>query len=218
MRSASFSAWRLMAGNPSDGSPTTCFLAMPDQQDRAGPFGLEGHSLSWPSAQSAPMPSSARSRATFTLSLHRLPRDVPGRFRLLIRPGRSCAGTGIWRAAMRPGHTPSARDGRAPSAASTCWSCAWHQRTRAGAAAVSMANCSSLGIGIAASAVREILRQAGTGPASERTTATWAGFLRCQAGALLACDFECLVGGGTVPMRECRGWRACAWLPEVTVR
>ena len=35
----------------------------------------------------------------------------------------------------------------------------------------------------------EILRQAGIDPAPERTTATWAGFLRSQADALLACDF-----------------------------
>ena len=35
----------------------------------------------------------------------------------------------------------------------------------------------------------EILRQAGIDPAPERTTATWADFLRSQADALLACDF-----------------------------
>jgi transposase InsO family protein len=46
-----------------------------------------------------------------------------------------------------------------------------------------------LGIKVAASTVREILQQAGIDPAPERTTATWASFLRSQAGALLACDF-----------------------------
>jgi putative transposase len=45
------------------------------------------------------------------------------------------------------------------------------------------------GIKVAASTVWEILQQAGIGPAPERTTATWASFLRSQAGALLACDF-----------------------------
>ena len=35
----------------------------------------------------------------------------------------------------------------------------------------------------------EILQQAGIDPAPERTTATWASFLRSQADALLACDF-----------------------------
>ena len=34
-----------------------------------------------------------------------------------------------------------------------------------------------------------ILRDAGIDPAPERTSATWASFLRSQAGALLACDF-----------------------------
>ena len=46
-----------------------------------------------------------------------------------------------------------------------------------------------LGIKVAASTVWEILQQAGIDPAPERTTATWASFLRSQAGALLACDF-----------------------------
>jgi transposase InsO family protein len=46
-----------------------------------------------------------------------------------------------------------------------------------------------LGIKVAASTVWEILRQAGIDPAPERTTATWADFLRSQADALLACDF-----------------------------
>ena len=46
-----------------------------------------------------------------------------------------------------------------------------------------------LGIKVAASTVWEILRQAGIDPAPERTTATWAEFLRSQADALLACDF-----------------------------
>jgi putative transposase len=46
-----------------------------------------------------------------------------------------------------------------------------------------------LGIRIAASTVWEILQQAGTDPAPERTSTTWADFLRSQAGALLACDF-----------------------------
>jgi hypothetical protein len=38
--------------------------------------------------------------------------------------------------------------------------------------------------------VWEILQQAGTGPAPERTSTTWASFLRSQADALLACDFS----------------------------
>src|SRR6266516_1356312 len=44
-------------------------------------------------------------------------------------------------------------------------------------------------LGPPASAVREILRQAGIDPAPERVSATRASFLRSQAQALLACDF-----------------------------
>jgi len=46
-----------------------------------------------------------------------------------------------------------------------------------------------LGIKTAASTVWEILQQAGIDPAPERTSTTWASFLRSQADALLACDF-----------------------------
>ena len=46
-----------------------------------------------------------------------------------------------------------------------------------------------LGIKVAASTVWEILKQAGIDPAPERTSTTWADFLRSQAGALLAYDF-----------------------------
>ena len=46
-----------------------------------------------------------------------------------------------------------------------------------------------LGIKVAASTVWEIVHQAGIDPAPERTSTTWADFLRSQADALLACDF-----------------------------
>nr|WTB31053.1 helix-turn-helix domain-containing protein [Streptomyces sp. NBC_00830] len=46
-----------------------------------------------------------------------------------------------------------------------------------------------LGVKVAASTVWEILHQAGIDPTPERTSHTWAGFLRSQADALLACDF-----------------------------
>ncbi|MDU0295231.1 IS481 family transposase, partial [Saccharothrix longispora] len=39
------------------------------------------------------------------------------------------------------------------------------------------------------STVWQILKDAGIDPAPERTTTTWAAFLRSQADALLACDF-----------------------------
>jgi hypothetical protein len=46
-----------------------------------------------------------------------------------------------------------------------------------------------LGVKVAASTVWEILRGAGVDPAPERSSSTWADFLRSQADALLACDF-----------------------------
>jgi len=46
-----------------------------------------------------------------------------------------------------------------------------------------------LGIAIAASTVWEILKSNGIDPAPRRGTITWAGFLRSQAEAIIACDF-----------------------------
>jgi transposase InsO family protein len=46
-----------------------------------------------------------------------------------------------------------------------------------------------LGVQVAASTVWEILKEAGIDPAPERSSSTWAAFLRSQADALLACDF-----------------------------
>ncbi|MCS7484139.1 hypothetical protein ACFFQW_28950 [Umezawaea endophytica] len=46
-----------------------------------------------------------------------------------------------------------------------------------------------LGITVAASTVWQILKDAGVDPAPERTSTTWADFLRSQAQVLLACDF-----------------------------
>jgi putative transposase len=46
-----------------------------------------------------------------------------------------------------------------------------------------------LGVKVAASTVWKILHDAGIDPAPERSSTTWADFLRSQAEALLACDF-----------------------------
>jgi transposase len=46
-----------------------------------------------------------------------------------------------------------------------------------------------LGVKLAASAVWEILKEAGIQPAPQRASSTWADFLRSQADALPACDF-----------------------------
>ena len=105
-------------------------------------------------------------------------------------PRRCCAGTGTcWRAATRPGPAPGARACRAPSAPSACWCCAWHEKIRGWGYRRIHGELLVLGIKVAAFTVWEILQQAGIDPAPERTTATWASFLRSQAGALLACDF-----------------------------
>jgi hypothetical protein len=88
-------------------------------------------------------------RALLAALLHRLPRDVLRRFRLLIRP-------------------------------------------ETGELLV-------LGIKIAASTVWQILHDAGIDPAPERTTTTQASFLRSQAVALLACDFENVLSGVQMP-------------------
>jgi len=61
-----------------------------------------------------------------------------------------------------------------------------------------------LGIKIAASTVWEILQQAGIDPVPERTSSTWASFLRSQADALLACDFFETV---TLSGAACMCWR-----------
>jgi hypothetical protein len=54
-----------------------------------------------------------------------------------------------------------------------------------------------LGVKVAASTVWEILHGAGIDPAPERSSTTWADFLRSQAEALLACDFfETVTLGG----------------------
>lgn len=55
-----------------------------------------------------------------------------------------------------------------------------------------------LGVKVAASTVWEILKDAGIPPAPERTSSTWADFLRSQADAPLACDFfETITLSGT---------------------
>jgi putative transposase len=129
-------------------------------------------------------------RAFLAALLHRLPRDVLGRFRLLVRPdtvlrwhrdllARRHAARSRPR---RPGRPRTVRSIRQLVLRLARENPCWGYRRIHGELLV-------LGIGIAASTVWEILRQAGIDPAPERTTATWADFLRSQADALLACDF-----------------------------
>ena len=129
-------------------------------------------------------------RAFLAALLHRLPRDMLGRFRLLVRPetvlrwhrdlvARRHAARSRPR---RPGRPRTVRSIRLLVLRLARENPGWGYRRIHGELLV-------LGIKVAASTVWEILHQAGIDPAPERTTATWASFLRSQAGALLACDF-----------------------------
>jgi putative transposase len=123
-------------------------------------------------------------RAFLAALLHRLPRDVLGRFRLLIRPEAVLR----WhrdllarRHAARsrptsPGRPRTVRSIRQLVLRLARENPCWGYRRIHGELLVP-------GITVAASTMREIRRQAGTDPAPERTTATWGGFLRSPAEA-----------------------------------
>ncbi len=129
-------------------------------------------------------------RAFLAALLHHLPRDMLGRFRLLVRPDTVLR----WhrdliarRHAARsrptsPGRPRTVRSIRQLVLRLAWENPSWGYRRIHGELLV-------LGIKVAASTVWEILRQAGIDPAPERTSTTWADFLRSQADALLACDF-----------------------------
>jgi putative transposase len=129
-------------------------------------------------------------RAFLAALLHRLPRDTLGRFRLLVRPETVLR----WhRDLLARRHAVRSRP-RRPGRPRTVHSIrllvlrlarenpCWGYRRIHGELLV-------LGIKTAASTVWAILQQAGIDPAPERTSTTWARFLRSQADALLACDF-----------------------------
>jgi transposase len=129
-------------------------------------------------------------RAFLAALLHRLPKDMLGRFRLLVRPDTVLR----WhRKLMARRHAARSRP-KSPGRPRTVRSIrqlvlrlarenpSWGYRRIHGELLV-------LGIKVAASTAWEILREAGIDPAPERTSTTWADFLRSQADALLACDF-----------------------------
>lgn len=122
--------------------------------------------------------------------LHRLPRGVLGRFRLLVRPEtvlRRNAARSRPRLPVRPRTVRSVRVQVLRLARENP---SWGYRRIHGELLV-------LGIKVTASTVWEILRQAGIDPAPERASTTWAGFLWSQADGLLACDFfETVTLGG----------------------
>ena len=124
-------------------------------------------------------------RAFLAALLHGLPRDVLGRFRLLVRPEtvlrwhRDLVARrhGDRSRPRRPGRPRTVRSIRLLVLRLARENPGWGYRRIHGELLV-------LGIKVAASTVWEILHQAGIDPAPERTTATWASFLRSQASAL----------------------------------
>ncbi len=122
--------------------------------------------------------------------MHRLPRDVLRRLRLLVRPDtvlrwhrdpvarRHAAES----RPKRPGRPRTVRSIRALVLRLAREDPTWGYRRLHGELLVP-------GVRVAPSTVWEILREAGIDPSPQRSSGTWADFLRSQAGALLACDF-----------------------------
>jgi putative transposase len=129
-------------------------------------------------------------RALLAALLHRLPRHILHRLRLLVRPDTVLR----WhRDLLRRRHARMSRP-RHPGRPRTIRSIRvlvlrlakenpnWGYRRIHGELLV-------LGIKVAASTVWQILTDASIDPAPERASSTWAQFLRSQAEVLLACDF-----------------------------
>jgi putative transposase len=129
-------------------------------------------------------------RALLAALLHRLLRAVLRQVRLLVRPetvlrwhrdlisrrhARVCR-------PKRVGRPPTVRSIRALVLRLARENSGWGYRRIHGELLV-------LGVKVAASTVWEILKDAGIDPAPERTSDSWAAFLRSQAEAILAADF-----------------------------
>ena len=128
-------------------------------------------------------------RASMAALLHRLPRVRLRQLQLIVSPDTVLR----WhRDLIRRRHASISRKrppGRPPTVgACRLWSrlarenTAWGYRRIHGELAV-------LGIKVAPSTVWEILNKYGIAPAPDRPHTTWAGFLRSQAEAIVACDF-----------------------------
>jgi putative transposase len=129
-------------------------------------------------------------RAFLAALLHRLPRQVLSRIRLLVRPETvlrwhrdliTRRHTAISRP-KRAGRPPTVRSIRTLVLRLARENSSWGYRRIHGELLV-------LGIKVAASTVWEILTDAGIDPAPQRTSQTWAAFLRSQAQAIIAADF-----------------------------
>ena len=129
-------------------------------------------------------------RAFLAALLHRLPRDMLKRLHLVVRPDTVLR----WHRDMvarrharrsrprHPGRPRTVRSVRALVLRLVRENPGWGYRRVHGELLV-------LGVKVAASTVWEILSEAGIDPAPERSSTTWADFLRSQAEVLLACDF-----------------------------
>jgi putative transposase len=129
-------------------------------------------------------------RAFLAALLHRLPRHALRHLRLLVRPETVLR----WhRDLIRRRHAAISRPrraGRPPTVRSIRFlvvrlareNKSWGYRRIHG-------ELLTLGIKVAASTVWEILKDAGIDPAPDRTSTTWATFLRGQAEAIIAADF-----------------------------
>ena len=129
-------------------------------------------------------------RALLAALLHRLPRHVLNHLHLVVRPDtvlrwhRDLVARrhGEQSRPKRPGRPRTVRSIRILVLRLVRENPGWGYRRVHGELLV-------LGVKVAASTVWEILQDAGIDPAPERSTTTWADFLRSQAYALLACDF-----------------------------
>jgi hypothetical protein len=131
-------------------------------------------------------------RAWLAALLHRLPRDVLRRIRLLVRPETVLR----WhrnqiadRHARISRPTQAGRPRTIRSIRRLMLRLARENSTWGTAGSTANGELLVLGVKIAASTVREILHEAGIDPAPQRTSDTWATFLRSPAQAILAADF-----------------------------
>ena len=129
-------------------------------------------------------------RALLAVLLHQIPRDVLKRLHLVVRPDtvlRWHRDVVARRHARRsrprhPGRPRTVRSVRILVLRLVRENPGWGYRRVHGELPV-------LGVKVAASTVWEILHDAGIDPAPERSSTTWADFLRSQAEGLLGCDF-----------------------------